>query len=83
MTPTPIFEETAVINTGSSTLWVKRTPGGRDMAILNGGDVIVLLAGHANVGGILWREISTVDGTIGWVSQTYLDTGIEGDSETN
>ena len=83
MTPTPIFEETAVINTGSSTLWVKRTPGGRDMAILNGGDVVVLLAGHANVGGILWREISAVDGTIGWVSETYLDTGIEGDSESN
>lgn len=83
MTPTPIFEETAVINTGTSTLYVKRTPGGRDIAILSGGDVVVLLPGHANVGGTLWREVSTVDGTIGWVSESYLETGIEGDSETN
>lgn len=83
LTPTPIFEETAVVNTGTSTLWVKRTPGGRDLVLLNGSDIVVLLSGHANVGGDLWREISTVDGTIGWVLESYLDAQTEGDSEAN
>ncbi|MFN2209104.1 MAG: hypothetical protein ACK2T4_02430 [Candidatus Promineifilaceae bacterium] len=83
MTPTPIFGETAVINTGSSTLYVKRTPGGRDIALLQGGDVVVLLPGHANVGGDLWREVSTVDGTIGWVMESYLTMEGEGTGETS
>jgi hypothetical protein len=83
MTPTPIFEETAVINTGTSTLYVKRTPGGRDIALLKGGDVVVLLPGHANVGGALWREVSTVDGIYGWVMESFLDMELEGESETN
>jgi hypothetical protein len=82
MTPTPIFEETAVINTGSSTLYVKRTPGGRDIALLQGGDVVVLLPGHANVGGVLWREVSTVDGTSGWVMESFLDMDVEDSGET-
>jgi hypothetical protein len=81
VTPTPIFEETAVINTGSSTLYVKRTPGGQDIALLSGGDVVVLMSGHANVAGALWREVSTVDGTIGWVMEDYLNVESDGDSE--
>ena len=83
MTATPIFEETAVINTGTSTLYVKRMPGGRDVALLQGGDIVVLLTGHANVGGALWREISTVDGINGWVLESYLDMELEDESETN
>lgn len=83
MTPTPIFEATAVINTGSSTLYVKRTPGGQDLALLIGGDVVVLMPGHANVGGVMWQEVSTVDGTIGWVMEDYLDVEPDGDSEAN
>ena len=83
VTPTPIFEETAVINTGSSTLYVKRTPGGQDIALLNGGDVVVLLPGHANVAGTLWREVSTVDGIVGWVMENYLNVEPDGASEAN
>jgi hypothetical protein len=83
VTPTPIFEETAVINTGTSTLYVKRTPGGQDIALLQGGDVVLLLPGHANVGGVLWREISTVDGAIGWVMESFIDMESEGEGETN
>jgi hypothetical protein len=83
VTPTPIFEETAVINTGTSTLWVKRTPGGRDIAIVRGGEVVVLLPGHANVGGVFWREVGTVDGTIGWVQDSYLDLETETAGEAN
>ena len=78
VTPTPIFEDTAEINTGTSTLWLKRTPGGRDIALLNGGEIVILRPGHANVGGILWREVITVDGTAGWVMESFLTEIAEG-----
>ena len=83
LTPTPIFDETATINTGTSTLWVKRMPGGRDIALLSGGDIVVLLPGHANVGGSIWREVSTVNGTIGWVLESYLSVETEGEREAS
>jgi hypothetical protein len=83
LTPTPIFAETATINTGTSTLWVKRMPGGRDIALVRGGDIVVLMPGHANVGGAVWREVSTVDGTLGWVMESYLRVEAEGESEAN
>jgi hypothetical protein len=76
-TPTPIFEETAMINTGSSTIWLKRTPGGQDFVLVRGGDTVILQPGHANYGGVMWRQISTVDGTVGWVLESYLGTGEE------
>lgn len=74
-TPTPIFEETANINTGSSTLWLKRTPGGQDFILVRGGDTVILLPGHANVAGVLWREVSTTSGSVGWVLESFLGSG--------
>jgi hypothetical protein len=77
LTPTPILEETAIINIGGSTIWIKRTPGGRDFALVKGGDIVILYPGHANIGGNLWREISTVDGVVGWILESYLSSGEE------
>ena len=73
LTPTRIAEETAVINTGSSTVWLRRTPGGQNLAVLMGNDIVLLLPGHANLGGKLWREVSTVNNTAGWIEEIYLD----------
>jgi hypothetical protein len=72
LTPTPIDGETAVINTGSSTLWVRRTPGGQTLVLVMGGDTVILKPGHANQGGILWQEIMTLDGTVGWVEEEFI-----------
>lgn len=72
-TPTAVVGETAVINVGSSTLWLKRTPGGQDLSVVRGGDLVLLLPGHANMGGSIWQEVATLDGTIGWVEEAYLD----------
>lgn len=83
LTPTPIFEETAEVNTGTSTYWIRRTPGGRDLVLVRGGDRVILLPGHANLGGALWREVSTVDGVVGWIAEAYLSTGLEDASEVN
>lgn len=70
--PTPIVGETAVVGTGTSTVWIKRTPGGQNLVLVKGDDIVILLPGHANMGGQLWREVSTVDGTTGWVEESFL-----------
>ncbi len=73
MTPTPILGQTAIIDTGGSTLWVRRTPGGSPIQLINHGDVVIVLNRRANQAGVLWQEIQTVDGTKGWVRQEYLE----------
>lgn len=72
LTPTPIVGETAVIQTGGSTLWVRRSPGGQQLTLVRNGDVVILTSGHANRGGILWQEVRTVDGVLGWVQEEFL-----------
>ncbi|MFQ5400843.1 MAG: hypothetical protein ACE5E7_14755 [Anaerolineae bacterium] len=75
VTPTPIEADTALISTQGSTLWVRRSPGGQTLALVHDGDTVILLPGHANRAGLLWREVSTVDGVVGWVQEQYLDYG--------
>ncbi len=77
--PTPILGPTARINDGTSTLPVRRLPGGPVLVVLVRGDTVIPLAGHAFFDGDLWREIQTVDGIIGWTPDEFLDygTGVE------
>ena len=72
LTPTPIEGETAVVNTGGSTLWVRRSPGGQTLTLLRDGDIVILSAGHGNQGGIIWREIRTVNNVLGWIQEEFL-----------
>lgn len=73
-TPTPVMlgEETAVIDTGGNTLWLRRTPGGRTLILLQNGEIILLSAGRASFNGELWREVRTIDGTLGWVQAAFV-----------
>ncbi len=75
MTPTPIMGETAVLNTAGSTIWLRRTPGGANLVLISDGDTLILQPGRANRAGVLWREVSTVDGIVGWVQQQFLQEG--------
>lgn len=75
ITPTPIEGQTAVINTGSSTLWIRRSPGGQTLSLVQGGDIVILMPGHANQGGQLWRQVMTVKGEVGWVQEEFLLIG--------
>lgn len=77
MTPTPIVGKTAVINTGSSTVWIRRTPGGQNLVLVKGGDVVILQPGYASRASTFWQEIRTVDGVVGWLEITYLDQAEE------
>lgn len=71
-TPVPPLGETAVIDTGGSTLWVRQTPGGRTLYLLNNGDTVVLSDGVANWQGSVWQEVRTLEGTLGWVQLEFL-----------
>ena len=72
MTPTPIEGETATLNIGTSTLWLRRSPGGQTLVLVRGDETVILLPGHANQAGIIGQQIMTVDGTVGWVQEEFV-----------
>ena len=76
LTPTPILSETAVVDTAGSTIWVVRSPGGQNLVTVTDGDLVIVLPKHANQGGILWRQIRTVKGIVGWVQEQFLNYDI-------
>jgi cytoskeletal protein RodZ len=75
ITPTPIEGITGTINTDGSTLWVRRSPGGQNLVIVQDNEIVLVENGRANQGGILWREIRTVSGIVGWIQAEFLDEG--------
>ncbi len=66
---------TARINDETSTLPVRRLPGGPVLVVLIRGDTIIPLAGNAFYDGEVWKEVQTVNGVIGWVQNRFLDYG--------
>lgn len=72
MTPTPIVGETAVVSVPGGNLWARRVPGGQNIFLLADRETVILLAGRASQGGFLWREISSLNGLVGWVQVDYL-----------
>lgn len=72
LTPAPIEGRTAVVRSGGNSVWIRRMPGGQALVMVRHNDTVILLSGRANQGGILWQEISTLDGTIGWIPAEFL-----------
>ncbi len=72
-TPTAIVGKTAAISIGGGNRWLLRSPGGQNLVLVGNGDTVILLSGHANEAGILWQEISTVSGVIGWIQEEFLE----------
>lgn len=77
LTPTPILGPTARVGEDTSTLPMRQLPGGPVLVVLVRGDTVLPLSGHAFHSGELWREISTVQGVIGWVPDQFLEYGEE------
>lgn len=73
ITPTPITGITGTIQTSGSTLWLRRSPGGQQLVLVQDDEVVILENGRANQGGILWREVRTVTGIVGWVQAGFLE----------
>ncbi len=74
-TPTPILVPTARINDETSTLPMRRLPGGPVLVVLVRGDTVIPLSGNAFYDGELWQEIQSVSGLVGWVQERFLDYG--------
>jgi hypothetical protein len=72
LTPTPVEGETALVNSGGSNIWLRRSPGGQTLTLVANGQLLLILPGHANRAGILWQEVSTLDGIAGWVELEFL-----------
>jgi hypothetical protein len=72
LTPAPVEGPTAVVRSGGNSVWIRRMPGGQALVMVRHNDTVVLLSGRANQGGILWQEINTPDGTIGWIPLEFL-----------
>lgn len=72
LTPTPVEGETAVIDSDGANIWLYRSPGGQEMLLVSHNDTVILLPRHANQGGVLWREVKTLQGVIGWLQARYL-----------
>jgi hypothetical protein len=72
LTPTPISGKTAAVNSGGSTIWIRRSPGGQNLVLVQDNDIVLVLPGHANQGGSLWQEVSTLDGFSGWLLEEFL-----------
>lgn len=72
LTATPIIGQTANVSSDGSTIWVRRSPGGQQLTLVKDGDIVIILKGHANQGGLLWQEIQTVTGITGWIELQFL-----------
>lgn len=72
ITPTPIDGDTAVIDIGSGTIWVYRSPGGQQLVVVEHGDTVIVENGRANRDGRIWQKIRTVKGVTGWVEAQFL-----------
>ena len=78
ITPTPIDAPTATVEADGSSIWILRSPGGQELVVVDDGTTLILLSRHANQGGVLWREIMTVEGLVGWIQEQYLSYPDEG-----
>lgn len=72
LTPTPIVGETAVLDTDGANVWLLRSPGGQQLQLVSHGDTVILGNRHANQAGVLWREVQTLEGVVGWLQAAYL-----------
>ena len=73
LTPTPIDGETAVVELNGGVIWLQRAPGGQNLIVLEDQAIVIVRNGRANRDGILWREVTSVDGVTGWLQETYLN----------
>jgi len=72
LTPTPIVGETAVLDTDGANVWLLRSPGGQQLQLVSHGDTVILGSRHANQAGVLWREVQTLEGVLGWLRADYV-----------
>lgn len=73
LTPTPISGPTVVVDSGGNRIWLRRSPGGQNLVLVEDKEILLLLSGHSNQGGLLWQEVSTLEGVTGWILDELLE----------
>jgi hypothetical protein len=71
MTPTPGLVQIAVTNLPPLRLY--QTPGGPVIGQVRPGQVLTLLYGRQETGGLIWVEVMDGEGRIGWIPEAYLN----------
>jgi len=69
-TPTPALVK--VFNTNIPPLRLYQTPGGPVIGQIRSGQILTLLYGRQEVGGLIWVEVMDDDGRVGWMPEAYL-----------
>lgn len=69
-TPTPGMVQ--VMNTQLPLLRMYQAPGGPVIGLIRSGQVLTLLYGRQEVGGLIWVEVMDAEGRKGWIPETYL-----------
>ncbi|GAB4459915.1 MAG: hypothetical protein Kow0070_15490 [Anaerolineales bacterium] len=69
-TPTPGLVR--VMNTQLPLMRLYQTPGGPVIGLLHSGQVLTLLYGRQEMGGLVWVEVRDDEGRVGWIPETYL-----------
>jgi hypothetical protein len=71
-TPEPVVE-TAVVSSGVG-VWLRATPSttGEQLEWLLDGTVLTLLGGQETADDLLWQQVQTETGLIGWVAADFL-----------
>ncbi len=72
-TPPEPEVETAVVNSGVG-VWLRATPGinGEQLERLPNGAVVILLDGQETADDLLWQQVQTEAGVIGWVAADFI-----------
>jgi hypothetical protein len=71
-TPEPVVE-TAVVSSGVG-VWLRAAPGtaGEQLEWLPDGTVVTLLDGQETADDLLWQQVQTEAGVVGWVAADFL-----------
>ncbi|MEP0806382.1 MAG: SH3 domain-containing protein [Chloroflexota bacterium] len=60
------------MNTQLPLMRLYQTPGGPVIGLLHSGQVLTLLYGRQEIGGLVWVEVRDDEGRVGWLPETYL-----------
>lgn len=71
-TATPIPGLAQSIATGLPRLQLYQSPNGPVIGQIRSGQVLTLLYGREEMGGLIWVEVMDVEGRVGWVPEIYL-----------
>ncbi len=74
-TPTPIIIRGFVTGTGGNGLYLRTTPGGEQITILQEDEFVTVLEGEGRVeqNGVSWVKVRTFLGDEGWVAADFLE----------